>query len=59
MAGFRTHITVSTVTGVGYPLLLFTLWEGMIAGIVGARGGVLPSTLTHGGAIFLLSSGLI
>lgn len=48
-----------TVTGVGYPLLLFTLWEGVIAGLIGARWGVLPSALTHGGAIFLLSSGLV
>ena len=48
-----------TVSDIGYPLLVFTLWEGTIAGIVGARGGVIPATLTHGGAIFLLSSGLI
>jgi uncharacterized protein len=49
----------TTVTGAGYPLLVFTLWEGIIAGLVGAKGGVLPAALTHGGAIFLLSSGLI
>ena len=49
----------STVTGVGHPLLLFTMWEGVIAGVVGARCGVLASALTHGGAIFLLSSGLL
>jgi hypothetical protein len=48
----------TTVTNVGYPLLVFTLWEGAIAGMVGAKGGVLPATLTHGGAIFLLASGL-
>jgi uncharacterized protein len=48
-----------TVTGAGYPLLVFTLWEGILAGIVGAKGGVIPAALTHGGAIFLLSSGLI
>ena len=47
-----------TVTGVGAPLLVFTLWEGIIAGLVGAKYGVLPATLTHGGAVFLLSSGL-
>jgi membrane protease YdiL (CAAX protease family) len=53
------HIYLAlTVTAAGYPILLFTLWEGIIAGLVGAKGGVLPSTLTHGGAIFLLSSGL-
>ncbi len=49
----------TTVTGAGYPLLVFTLWEGIIAGLVGAKGGVLPASLTHGLAIFLLSSGLI
>lgn len=47
-----------TVTSVGIPLLLFTLWEGILSGLVGARYGVLPSTLTHGGAVFLLASGL-
>ncbi len=54
------HIYLAcTVTNIGYPLLLFTLWEGIIAGVVGAKGGVLASTMTHGGAIFLLSSGLL
>ena len=48
-----------TVTDIGYPLLVFTLWEGIIAGIVGAKGGVIPATVTHGGAIFLLASGLV
>jgi membrane protease YdiL (CAAX protease family) len=53
------HIFLAlTVTDIGYPLLLFTLWEGVIAGAVGARCGVLFSTITHGGAIFLLASGL-
>jgi membrane protease YdiL (CAAX protease family) len=49
----------TTVTAAGYPLLLFTLWEGIIAGLVGAKYGVLPAALTHGTAIFLLSSSLI
>jgi membrane protease YdiL (CAAX protease family) len=54
------HIYLATtVTAVGCGLLLFTLWEGVIAGLVGARWGVIPSTLTHGGAIFLLTSGLL
>ena len=46
----------TTVTDVGYPLLLFTLWEGCVAGLVAARYGVSASTITHGGAIFLLAS---
>jgi hypothetical protein len=49
----------TTVTGIGCPLLVFTLWEGVIAGIVGAKAGVVPSSVTHGRAIFLLASGLI
>lgn len=54
------HIYLAiTVSDIGYPLLAFTLWEGVIAGLVGARGGVLPATLTHGGAIFVLVSGVI
>jgi hypothetical protein len=48
-----------TVTDVGWPLLAFTLWEGAIAGVIGAFVGVIPATITHGGAIFLLSSGLL
>lgn len=49
----------TTVTSVGVPLLLFTLWEGVICGIVGAKYGILPATVVHGGAIFMLTSGLI
>ena len=54
------HIYLATtVTSIGTPLLLFTLWEGIICGIVGSKYGVIPSTIVHGGAIFLLTSGLI
>lgn len=54
------HIFLATtVTAIGYPMLVFALWEGIIAGIVRAKAGVVPATLAHGGAIFLLSSGLI
>jgi membrane protease YdiL (CAAX protease family) len=49
----------TTVTDVGYSLLVFTLWEGIVAGIVGAKCGVVPAAISHGGAIFLLSSGLM
>jgi uncharacterized protein len=48
-----------TVTDIGLPIIIFTLWEGLIAGLIGARYGVIPATITHGGAIFLLSSGLL
>ncbi|MFP4362993.1 MAG: type II CAAX prenyl endopeptidase Rce1 family protein [Spirochaetia bacterium] len=54
------HILLAvTVTDIGYPLLAFALYEGIIAGIVGSKYGIIPATLTHGGAIFLLSSGLL
>lgn len=49
----------TTVTSIGVPLLLFTLWEGVICGIAGAKYGILPATIVHGGAIFVLASGLI
>lgn len=54
------HIFLAiTVTDIGLPILIFTLWEGIIAGLVGSRYGIIPATLTHGGAIFILSAGLI
>ena len=46
------------VTDVGASVLIFALWEGCIAGLVRVRYGVIPATLTHGLAIFLLTSGL-
>jgi len=53
------HIYLATtVTDVGYPLILFCIWEGIIAGLVGEKYGVLPATITHGGTIFILASGL-
>jgi membrane protease YdiL (CAAX protease family) len=49
----------STVTDIGLPLLLFTLWEGMIAALVQMRYGLIPATAAHGGAIFLIASGIV
>lgn len=48
----------STVTAVGWPLLLFTLYEGLICAHLRLRHGVLPAALAHGLAILLLASGL-
>ena len=48
-----------TVTSVGAPLLLFALYEGIIAGLIRMRWGLLPAVLSHGGAIFLLSGGVV
>ena len=49
----------TTVTDVGWALLAFTLWEGMICAFLRMRRGVVPAALAHGLAIFLLSSGLV
>jgi len=48
-----------TVTDVGISVLIFALWEGCIAGLVRARFGLAPATLTHGLCIFLLTWGLL
>ncbi len=54
------HIFLAiTVTDIGLPLLAFALYEGIIASLVRMKWGVIPATMTHGLAIFLLSSGLI
>ncbi|HLS15072.1 MAG TPA: CPBP family intramembrane glutamic endopeptidase [Beutenbergiaceae bacterium] len=49
----------TTVTDVGWPLLAFTLWEGLICGFLRLWRGVIPAVIAHGLAIFLLSSALI
>lgn len=49
----------TTVTDVGWPLLAFTLWEGLICAFLRLRRGVIPAAIAHGLAIFLISSGLI
>lgn len=49
----------STVTDVGWPLLLFTLYEGLICAFLRVRYGVVSAALAHGLAIFLLSSALL
>jgi len=48
-----------TVTAVGAPLLLFALYEGVIAGLIRMKWGLIPAVLSHGGAIFLLSGAAI
>lgn len=47
------------VTDVGISILVFALWEGCLAGLVRSRYGVIPAVMTHGLAVFLLTSGLI
>ncbi|MDA0631834.1 CPBP family intramembrane metalloprotease [Nonomuraea sp. MCN248] len=47
----------STVTDLGWPLLVFTLYEGLICAFLRLRHGVAAAALAHGLAIFLLSAG--
>ena len=54
-----SHIFLATtVTNAGWGVLAFTAFEGIIAGLVRSKAGVLASTLTHDVAIFFLCSGL-
>ncbi len=48
----------TTVTDLGWPILAFTFYEGIICAFVRVKHGIIGSTFTHGLAIFLLSSGL-
>lgn len=57
-AACRAYLA-TTVTDVGWPLLAFTLWEGLICAFLRLRRGVIPAAIAHGLAIFLLSSGLV
>lgn len=56
--GFCHTFLATTVTNLGAPLIAFAWYEGTIAGLLRMRYGVMASTLAHGGAIFLLASGL-
>jgi membrane protease YdiL (CAAX protease family) len=49
----------STVTDVGWPLLAFTLYEGLICAFLRLRSGVIAAALAHGIAIFLLAGALV
>jgi uncharacterized protein len=57
--GFGHVFLASTVTAVGIPLLLFATWEGVLLGFVRMRFGVIPATIGHGGAIFILASSVL
>lgn len=48
----------ATVTTVGLPILLFTLYEGLACALLRMKFGLIPATLTHGLLIFLLAAGL-
>ncbi|TGL60762.1 CPBP family intramembrane glutamic endopeptidase [Leptospira sarikeiensis] len=54
------HIFLATtVTSIGFPLLLFTLWEGTICGFLASRFGLISSTLAHGFGIWIIASGTV
>ncbi len=59
MFAFCHIFLASTVTNVGMNLLIFTLYEGIIAAFINHKFGLVSATLTHGGAVFLLSIGVI
>ncbi|MCP2052762.1 UNVERIFIED_ORG: membrane protease YdiL (CAAX protease family) [Pseudomonas fluorescens] len=44
-----------SVTQLGWPVLLFTLIEGLACALVRMRYGVLPAALAHGTAILLIA----
>ncbi|MNM08586.1 CAAX amino terminal protease self- immunity [compost metagenome] len=49
----------TTVTQVGAPILVFTVIEGVVAGLVYCRAGFLGASLAHGLAIFALAAGWV
>lgn len=54
------HIFLATtVTDVGWPLLVFTAWEGLICAWLRLRFGLIPAVMAHGLAIASLTSGLL
>jgi len=59
MFSFCHVFLATTVTGIGYPLLVFTMYEGIIAGLVRMRCGLIPAALAHGTGIFIIASGVI
>lgn len=48
-----------TVTDLGYMVLVFTLYEGLICAWLADRFGLIPASLAHALAIFMLSAGVI
>jgi uncharacterized protein len=53
------HIFLAyNVRNVEISILIFALWEGCLAGLVRFRFGLIPVVLTHGLAVFVLTSGL-
>jgi len=54
------HLYLATVLhNNSLPIILFTLWEGIIVGTVGSHFGVIPATISHGFSIFVLSTNIV
>lgn len=54
------HIFLAvTVTDLGWPILVFTLYEGLVCAFIRKDFGIIAASLTHGLGIFILASGLI
>lgn len=54
------HVFLSaTVTDLGIMVIVFTLYEGVVCGIVRMKHGIIAATLTHGLTIFVLASGIV
>ena len=54
------HIFLAiTVTNLGFWVIIFTLYEGLVCAYISERYGLAPATISHGLAIFILSAGLI
>jgi len=49
----------STVTNLGWPILVFVVVEGLACAFIYRRYGLIAAALTHGIAIFVLASGLV
>ena len=57
-AAFHASLAIA-VTAVGLPIVFFVVWEGLLCAFLRRRGGVLPAALAHGGALFLLTAGIL
>ena len=48
-----------TVTPVGWPILLFTFYEGLLCAFLRYKNGLLSSVLAHGTGLFLILTGAL
>ncbi len=48
----------STVTNLGWPLIVFVLAEGLVCAFVYKKYGLISASIVHGTAIFLLAAGI-